>query len=240
MKKKVKDYGKRTIDAAKKFGYTRGWKKLSYKRIRIFLDLVYSAMGYVNISSIELYAEKTFQIYQREISKLVEAARVFGKKEGWERITENRINEFYDIFLDYCKKNGIINPDIDDAMDFAYSYKEGEIDEDDYDIDDDEEYEDVRYWISEEREAPFYIITGAAGWDDSDTVDNVFYNNNFFEATIVDSDGTIVYNGNDRRDFWDAFRELSDGISYPIYDAYTVDDKFGNKFLELVVTGYYP
>jgi hypothetical protein len=202
------------------------------------LDNVFTARGFTNIQVIENFAAKAKEVHTREKAKLFEAAKVFGSKRGWERITENRFAEFLRIFENYCKANGIKRTNSDDAMEFALDYEEDFIDDDEIDELQQEDFSgDVSFNIPFREEK--YIVSDMAGWSDSDTVDDFLNMPNFIEVTLIDFDGSIVYQGSDSKDFWDSFRELSDGNSFPIYDAYYVEDDDGNLFITAKVKGYY-
>jgi len=200
---------------------------------------VFVARGFTNIQVIENFAAKAKEVHTREKAKLFEAAKVFGSKRGWERITENRFAEFLRIFENYCKANGIKRTNSDDAMQFALDYKDDAIEEDEIDELKKEDFSgEVSFDIPFREEK--YIVVEMAGWQDTNSVDDHMRMPNFVEVTLIDFDGSIVYQGSDRRDFWDTFRELSDGIRYPIYDAYYVEDDDGNTFLTIKVKSYYP
>lgn len=239
---KKKIYSKRTKEAVRLYGKTQGWKKLSQKRIKSYLDSVQRAKGFINIQAIESFAASYKSKYDIEQRKYFEAAKVFGSKAGWERVTENRFNQFLKIYENYCIANGIKRLSADDAMDFALDYKEDFLDDEDIDeLDDDVLNQGSNMPIfTDTYQEPFMIVEGQAGWSDPDALDDRITDNNFAEIELIDFDGTIVYQGSDRRDFWDSLRELSDGIRYPIYNASYIENDDGDIFITVQVTGYYP
>jgi hypothetical protein len=239
---KKKIYSKRTKEAARLYGKTQGWKKLSQKRIKAYLDSVFRAKGFLNIQAIENFAASYKAKYDIEQRKYFEAAKVFGSKAGWERITEQRFNQFLKIYENYCKANDIKRLSADDAMDFALDYEDDFLTEDDIDELDDDNFDkglDVPLFTDTYQE-PYMIVEGQAGWSDPDALDDRINEPNFIEIELIDFDGTIVYSGSDRRDFWDSLRELSDGIRYPIYDASYIESDDGDIYITVKVTGYYP
>jgi hypothetical protein len=238
---KKKKFSRRTREAVKLYGKTQGWKKLSQKRIRTFLDLVFRAKGFLNIQAIESYALSNKSRYDIEQRKYFEAAKVFGSKAGWEKITEQRFNEFLRLYENYCKVNNILRLSPDGAMDFALDYEEEIISEIDLDnLDDfDDEFQNEKLFTDTYKDS-YSIVEGQAGWNDPDALDEFISRPNFIEVELIDFDGTIVYSGNDRTDFWDSLRELSDGIRYPIYDATYIENDDGFIFITVQVTGYYP
>jgi hypothetical protein len=239
---KKKIYSKRTKEAARLYGKTQGWKKLSQKRVQSYLDSVLKAKGFINIQAIESFAASYKAKYDIEQRKYFEAAKVFGSKAGWERITENRFNQFLKIYENYCKANDIKRLSADDAMDFALDYEDDFLTEEDIDeLDDDVLNQGSNMPIfTDTYQEPFMIVEGQAGWSDPDALDDRINDANFVEIELIDFDGTIVYSGSDRRDFWDSLRELSDGIRYPIYDASYIESDDGDIFITVKVTGYYP
>lgn len=239
---KKKIYSKRTKEAARLYGKTQGWKKLSQKRIQAYLDNVFRAKGFLNIQAIENFAASYKAKYDIEQRKYFEAAKVFGSKAGWERITEQRFNQFLKIYENYCKANEIKRLSADNAMDFALDYQEDFLDDDDIDELDDKNFDkgsDVPLFTDTYQD-PFKIVEGQYGWDDPDALDDELNKPYFAEIELIDFDGTIVYSGSDRRDFWDSMRELSDGIKYPIYTATYIESDDGLIFITVKVTGYYP
>jgi hypothetical protein len=239
---KKKIYSKRTKEAARLYGKTQGWKKLSQKRIQAYLDSVFRAKGFLNIQAIENFAASYKAKYDIEQRKYFEAAKVFGSKAGWERITEQRFNQFLKIYENYCKANDIKRLSADNAMDFALDYEDDFLTEDDIDELDDDNFDkgsDAALFTDTYQE-PYMIVEGQAGWSDPDALDDRINEPNFIEIELIDFDGTIVYSGSDRRDFWDSLRELSDGIRYPIYDASYIESDDGDIYITVKVTGYYP
>lgn len=239
---KKKKYSKRTKEAARLYGKTQGWKKLSQKRIQTYLDAVFRAKGFLNIQVIENFASSYKSKYDIEQRKYFEAAKVFGSKFGWENITQNRFNEFLKIYENYCKENGIKRLSADDAMDFALDYEDNLITDDDVESWSDDDFDigsDMPIFTDNYIE-PVIIVQGQAGWNDPDALDDIINFPNFIEIELIDFDGTIVYSGSDRTDFWDSMRELSDGIRYPIYTASYIESDDGDIFITVQVTGYYP
>ena len=239
---KKKKYSKRTKEAVRVYGKTQGWKKLSQKRIQTYLDLVFRAKGFLNIQAIESYALSNKSRYDIEQRKYFEAAKVFGSKAGWERITEQRFNQFLKIYENYCIANDIKRLSADDAMDFALDYEENFLDDEDIEeLEDDVLNQGSNMPIfTDTYQEPLKIVEGQYGWNDPDALDDELSKPYFAEIELIDFDGTIVYSGSDRRDFWDSLRELSDGIRYPIYTATYIENDDGLIFITVKVTGYYP
>ncbi|NDC96559.1 hypothetical protein EB077_14740, partial [bacterium] len=230
---KKKKYSKRTKDAARQYGKTQGWKKLSQKRIQFFLDSVFRAKGFLNIQAIESFSGSYKAKYDIEQRKYFEAAKVFGSKAGWEIVTEKRFKDFLNVYENYCRANNIKRLSPDDAMDFALQYEFDEISDDEIDelsSDDFDVGSDMPIFTDTYQE-PFVIVEGQAGWNEPDALDDRLSEPNVLEIELIDFDGTIVYSGNDRRDFWDSMRELSDGIRYPIYDATYIQNDDGQIFI---------
>lgn len=222
---KKKKYSKSTKEAARLFGKTKGWKKLSQKRIQTFIDSVELATGYVNKSSIQKYADVSLEIYKVDVKKITEAAKQWAQNNfpEWDRLSKERLDTFKNEFQIWAESNNI-EASSDNALEFAKQSFGVELDEFGQEV------------ISE----PVYIIENMPGWNDSDVVDDLMNLDNFVEIRLVDVDGFIVYIGNDRTDFWDIFRGLGGDSQFPIYDSYYEQDEFGNLFITVKIVGYYP
>ena len=222
-----KKYSKRTRESAYLYGQTQKprWKKLSEKRIRQFLKAVNDAKGYINPASIESFAMETFAVYQQNAKKMAEAARRWAQTQRpeWERLTEQRLEEFEEEFEEWAEGEGIERPSADDAFDFAESV-----------------FVDFEEFEALPEVEKVYIVTNGIGWDNPDAIDNFLDNPRFIEIRIIDFDGSLVYSGPDRRDFWDTFRSLGGEDKYPYFEAYRESDEYGNIFITVQITGYYP
>ena len=127
-------------------------------------------------------------------------------------------------------------------MDFALDYEENFLDDEDIEeLEDDVLNQGSNMPIfTDTYQEPLKIVEGQYGWNDPDALDDELSKPYFAEIELIDFDGTIVYSGSDRRDFWDSLRELSDGIRYPIYTATYIENDDGLIFITVKVTGYYP
>lgn len=222
-----KKYSKSTLESAKLYASTKGWKKLSKNRVKFFLSEVKNAKGFVNPQSIKSYSEESFYVVESENKRYKEATLRWAQnnRPDWENITKDRIEEFKDELKDWADERGFqfINSEL--ALDFANeSLLPNQVDD----------FDDT---FSDDR---IYFTRSMAGWSDPDVVDSFLNAPNFVNASIVDVDNSIIYSGFDRKEFWDNFRDLATKNIFPIYDAYYQTDVYGNVYVTIQVTGYYP
>jgi hypothetical protein len=222
-----KKYSRSTLESARLYAVSQGWKKLSKKRVQSFLEDVKFSTGYVNKASLRNYAVQTYNFIESENKRYKEATYRWAQvnKPDWENITDNRVEEFKQQLIDWADEFNIESINSDLALEFA-NLSLSPID-----------VEELDNTFLDDRS---FIVTNMAGWSDSDAVDEFLQRPEFIEAKIIDIDQSIVYLGTDRRDFWDSFRSLSSGNRYPIYNAWQETDKFGNIFVTIKITGYYP
>lgn len=220
-----KKYSKKTLNAARDYGKLLGWKRLSPKRVKSFLETVKELTGYVNIQNIIKVSKSSKSYTDSETIRYIEAAKRWSQTERptWNRIEKEELEEFKSIFKDFAKQNNIF-VNSENALEFANSfYNEPDINTFD------EEFEDDR----------IYIVRNMAGFSDSDVVNNFLKMPTFFNAKIIDENGDIKFTGTDSKDFWDSFRDLTLGNRFPIYNAfYQMIDK-NNFELTIEVTSYY-
>jgi hypothetical protein len=222
-----KKYSRSTLDSARLYAETKGWKKLSKKRVQSFLDNVKNATGYITPNSIKNYAELSYSVSDSENKRYKEATYRWAQanRPDWDNITQNRIDEFKNEFTAWAIENGydFINSEL--ALDFAnQSLNPSDVEQLDETFFDDRNY----------------FTRSMAGWSDPDVVDSFINLPNFIQATIIDVDQSVLFIGTERKDFWDVFRDLTTGNVFPIYDAYYQQDKYGNVFVTIQITGYYP
>lgn len=222
-----KKYSKSTLESARVYASTKGWKKLSKNRVKEFLSQVKNAKGYINPQAIKNYSEESFYIVESENKRYKEATLRWAQnnRPEWEKITKERIEEFKEELRSWADERNIQFLSSDIALDFANdSLLPSQV------IDFDDNFLDDRN----------SLVTNMAGWSDSDTIDEWLDKPNFVNAVIVDENNNIIYSGSDRRDFWDNFRELTSAGVYPIYNGYYQTDVFGNVYVTIRITGYYP
>jgi len=222
-----KKYSKKTLNAARDYGKLLGWKRLSSKRVKNFLETVKELTGYVNIQNIVKVSKSSKKYTDSENVRYLEAAKRWAQfnRPTWNRIEKEELKEFMDNFIQYAKNNNVfINAE--NALDYANSFLiEPEIDL--YDLD----FEDDRV----------YIVRNMAGFSDSDVIDSFLKMPTLFNAKIIDETGVLKYTGVNRKEFWDSFRDLTMGNRFPIYNAfYQYIDSNKNEFeLTIEVTSYY-
>jgi hypothetical protein len=222
-----KKYSRSTLESARLYAVSQGWKKLSKKRVQSFLEDVKFSTGYINKASLRNYAIESFNYVDSENKRYKEATYRWAQanRPDWDKITDNRVEEFKQQLIDWADDLKIEFIDSDLALEFANNSLNP------MDIETlDDKFQDSRS----------FLVTNQAGWSDSDEVDDVIKKPEFVEGKIINVDQSIVYLGSDRRDFWDSFRSLSSGNRYPIYNAWQETDKFGNIFITIKITGYYP
>jgi hypothetical protein len=220
-----KNYSKSTKEAARKYGASQGWIRLSNKRISEFVQLVKEAKGYVNTTALTEFAEITNRFSIIEETKMLEAARLWMNVNYPDSIelTKAILDEFD---FEVRSSLNIPYPTSDDYFEFVYDLL-SPLGKDELETVFDSADDGLQLFVSNEY-----------GFSNTDVVDQLFYGN-LIQATIIDLDGSVRYIGSDRIDFWDVFRELGGGTSFPIYNAYYERDDFGNTYLQIVIIGYY-
>lgn len=220
-----KKYSKKTLAAARDYGKLLGWKRLSPKRVRNFLDSVKELTGHVNIQNIVKVSKGSKEYSDSENIRYVEAARRWAQinRPTWNRIEKEELKEFKSEFERFANENKIfINSS--NALDFADSFLTPQ------------EIFEVETEFEDERT---YLVRSLAGFNESDIVDSFLKMPTFYDAKIIDVDGRIVYLGSDRTAFWDSFRELTINNSFPIYDAYYTTNNDGTNRIVIEVTSYF-
>lgn len=220
-----KKYSKKTLNAARDYGKLLGWKRLSPKRVKNFLETVKDLTGHINIQNIVKVSKSSKKYTDSENVRYIEAAKRWAQfnRPTWNRIEKEELKEFMNEFVQYANENNVfINSE--NALEYSNSfYVEPEIVEFENEFDDDRTY----------------IVRNMAGFSDSDVVDNFLKMPTFFNAKIIDENGDLKFTGTDRKQFWDSFRDLTMGNRFPIYNAfYQFIDK-NNFELTIEVTSYY-
>lgn len=220
-----KKYSKKTLNAARDYGKLLGWKRLSPKRVKNFLETVKDLTGHINIQNIVKVSKSSKKYTDSENVRYIEAAKRWAQfnRPTWNRIEKEELKEFMNEFVQYANENNVfINSE--NALEYSNSfYVEPEIVEFEKEFDDDRTY----------------IVRNMAGFSDSDVVDNFLKMPTFFNAKIIDENGDLKFTGTDRKQFWDSFRDLTMGNRFPIYNAfYQFIDK-NNFELTIEVTSYY-
>ena len=220
-----KKYSKKTLNAARDYGKLLGWKRLSPKRVKNFLETVKDLTGHINIQNIVKVSKSSKKYTDSENVRYIEAAKRWAQfnRPTWNRIEKEELKEFMNEFVQYANENNVfINSE--NALDYSNSFfVEPEIFEFEKEFDDDRTY----------------IVRNMAGFSDSDVVDNFLKMPTFFNAKIIDENGDLKFTGTDRKQFWDSFRDLTMGNRFPIYNAFYQFIDNNNFELTIEVTSYY-
>lgn len=220
-----KKYSKKTLNAARDYGKLLGWKRLSPKRVKNFLETVKDLTGHINIQNIVKVSKSSKKYTDSENVRYIEAAKRWAQfnRPTWNRIEKEELKEFMNEFVQYANENNVfINSE--NALEYSNSfYVEPEIVEFEKEFDDDRTY----------------IVRNMAGFSDSDVVDNFLKMPTFFNAKIIDENGDLKFTGTDRKQFWDSFRDLTMGNRFPIYNAFYQFIDNNNFELTIEVTSYY-
>jgi len=222
-----KKYSKKTLNAAKDYGKLLGWKRLSPKRVKFFLDKVKELTGHINIQNIVKTSQTSKNYLESENIRYIEAAKRWSQIERptWNRIEKEELQEFKNIFTSFAEENKM-HVNSQNALNFANSFFQPN------------DVNDLDLEFNDERN---YIVEAMPSFTDSDVVDDYLKRPTFIKANIIDVDGNVIYAGSDRKSFWDSFREKADAGRFPIYNSFIKYlDSSGNYELTIEITSYYP
>lgn len=224
-----KKYSKLTKDLVRAYGRATGkWKNASKYSIREFLDLVEDVKGHINKENMLSFYNEEIEHTEASKERMLFAAREYGKEQGWERLTQNRFDEFVEevkVFFDTER----ISADM--ALDYA------DLKEQDY-----LDSLDRAGQMPTERRTGY--AEGQMGFEGAGEHYEMLQTGMVDEARIVDVDGATVFVGDSPTGFMDVFRELGGEKNFPIYTSYIREilDEDGNiigEELVIEITGYY-